>query len=288
MPPHFAADLQRSSPPPSGSPHGRAPTARMWRCRTCSPSRTVQRHRQRHRGSGRHGSRGGAWRPGPPPSCRCRTAATGSSRCSAARTGALPSPVLSGSPSRRPGGSTRCSPARPGESGQTAIIEMSQAAGLVLAGGAELNDPVAAGTAGVGELIEAAVSAGAQRLIVGCGGSATTDGGTGALSVLGDGGLLAGVELIVAYDVDVPFLEAAAEFRPPEGSHSLTSRPAPPAPRGHGRPLRGRLRHRRASARGRRSGGRTRRRTGGDRRETGVGFRPGRHVARPRRPPQNR
>ena len=44
----------------------------------------------------------------------------------------------------------------------TAIIEMARASGLVLAGGAEGNDPMAATTAGTGELIDAALDAGAQ------------------------------------------------------------------------------------------------------------------------------
>src|SRR5262245_12385551 len=46
----------------------------------------------------------------------------------------------------------------------TAIIEMARASGLVLAGGAEGNDPMAATTAGTGELIDAALVAGAKRI----------------------------------------------------------------------------------------------------------------------------
>ena len=61
--------------------------------------------------------------------------------------------------------------------GDTAVIEMAAAAGLSLVGGAEHNDAMSASTKGVGELIKAAVFAGAKRIIVGCGGSATTDGG---------------------------------------------------------------------------------------------------------------
>ena len=62
-----------------------------------------------------------------------------------------------------------------------AVIEMAEASGLELAGGPEGNDPVAATTTGTGELIAAAVEAGARRVLVGVGGSATTDGGLGAL-----------------------------------------------------------------------------------------------------------
>lgn len=99
-----------------------------------------------------------------------------------------------------------------------AVIEMSQAAGLVLAGGAGANDPLTATTRGVGELIMAALDAGARRIVVGCGGSATTDGGSGALSVMGLAERFAGVELVVACDVDAPFVEAARLFAPQKGA----------------------------------------------------------------------
>ena len=81
--------------------------------------------------------------------------------------------------------------------GRTAVIEMARASGLVLAGGPDGNDPLDASTVGTGELILAAVGAGARRVIVGLGGSATTDGGRGALGVV-TAGRLAGVELVVA------------------------------------------------------------------------------------------
>jgi glycerate kinase len=66
--------------------------------------------------------------------------------------------------------------------GQTHVIELASAAGLPLL--AEL-DPLHAHTAGVGELIGRALDAGARRIVVGLGGSASTDGGTGALAALG-------------------------------------------------------------------------------------------------------
>jgi glycerate kinase len=99
-----------------------------------------------------------------------------------------------------------------------AVIEMAEAAGLVLAGGAAGNDPLAATTRGVGELIEAAIAEGATHIVVGCGGSATTDGGEGAYRVLDDRACLAGVRLIVACDVRVGFLEAARVFGPQKGA----------------------------------------------------------------------
>lgn len=70
-----------------------------------------------------------------------------------------------------------------GRIGNTAIIEMAAAAGLPLIPG-QL-DPEGATTYGVGELIRHALSAGAKRLVVGLGGSATTDGGCGAAAALG-------------------------------------------------------------------------------------------------------
>ena len=55
------------------------------------------------------------------------------------------------------------------------VIESAAASGLPLAGGPAGNDPLAATTRGTGELIAAAVAAGARRVLVGVGGSATTD-----------------------------------------------------------------------------------------------------------------
>ena len=100
----------------------------------------------------------------------------------------------------------------------TAVIEMAQASGLLLAGGAEGNDPLRASTLGTGELIVAAMEAGARRIVVGVGGSATTDGGLGALRAIQSKGRLAGVELIVAHDVSTRFVDAASVFGPQKGA----------------------------------------------------------------------
>ena len=100
----------------------------------------------------------------------------------------------------------------------TAIIEMALASGLVLAGGAEGNDPLAATTAGTGELIDHALVAGAKRIIVGLGGSATTDGGLGALRAIKAPIRLRGVELLVACDVTTTFVDAAEVFGPQKGA----------------------------------------------------------------------
>lgn len=102
--------------------------------------------------------------------------------------------------------------------GRTAVIEMAQAAGLGLVGGPEGNDPVAATTAGVGELVVEAVRQGARRVVVGLGGSATTDGGEGAVAVVERAGLPRTVELVAACDVTTTFVEAARVFAPQKGA----------------------------------------------------------------------
>ena len=101
---------------------------------------------------------------------------------------------------------------------RTAIIEMARAAGLQLAGGPDHNDPMGATTTGVGELILQAVAAGARRIIVGLGGSATTDGGLGAVRAIGSPARLAGVELLIACDVETRFTDAAPVFAPQKGA----------------------------------------------------------------------
>lgn len=102
--------------------------------------------------------------------------------------------------------------------GSTAIIEMARASGLQLAGGADGNDPMNATTAGTGELIDAALTAGATRIVVGLGGSATTDGGLGALQAISAPARLRGVELLVACDVTTRFEDAAVVFGPQKGA----------------------------------------------------------------------
>lgn len=102
--------------------------------------------------------------------------------------------------------------------GSQAIIESAAVVGLSLVGGPELNHPLTATTTGVGELIREAVFAGAKRVIVGCGGSATTDGGMGAIEALEPVSRLAGVELIVAVDVQTYFNQAAVEFAGQKGA----------------------------------------------------------------------
>lgn len=106
----------------------------------------------------------------------------------------------------------------PGAGSATAVIEMAAASGLELVGGAAGNDPMAASTIGTGELIKAALDEGAKRIIVGLGGSATTDGGIGALEVIADDVRLRSTELLVACDVTTTFVFAAEVFGPQKGA----------------------------------------------------------------------
>ena len=178
--------------------------------------------------------------------------------------------------------------------GRTAVIEMAAASGLALVGGAEANDPVAASTVGTGELIVAALDVGARRVIVGLGGSATTDGGLGALRALHPLGRLKGIELVVACDSRVPFLDAADGLRAAEGRHARAGRAPAPAPRAPGAGVPRRARRRRARPRGGRGGRGPRRRPGGGRRRARERVRPrgrrggARRAARRRRPRDHR
>jgi glycerate kinase len=122
---------------------------------------------------------------------------------------------------------------------RTAYVEAAEACGLHLLGAdsppgaGDRRDPTVTTSYGVGELLGAAVSAGARRVVLGVGGTATNDGGAGLLAALGAGpedvlargglalaGLdpaaladladvrrwLAGVELVLAAATDVPLL----------------------------------------------------------------------------------
>ena len=132
--------------------------------------------------------------------------------------------------------------------GETAVIEMAAASGLMLVPAAARN-PLRTSSRGTGELIRAALDAGARRFILGIGGSATNDGGAGMVQALGvrlldlegreldgSGGDLARLERIdvsaldprlaecrieVACDVDNPLTGArgaSAVFGPQKGA----------------------------------------------------------------------
>ena len=122
----------------------------------------------------------------------------------------------------------------------TFLVEAAEAVGLGLLKPRE-RDPRQTGSAGLAELLHAALALGATRILVGLGGSATVDGGLGMLAGLGAAGsgrhrrgaarrarhrpragarLFAGVELSVLHDVDVPLCGpdgAAALFGPQKG-----------------------------------------------------------------------
>jgi glycerate kinase len=131
--------------------------------------------------------------------------------------------------------------------GATAIIEMAAASGLALVG--DQRDARRATTFGTGELVRDALDGGATRIVLGIGGSATTDGGAGALAALGARFLdrsgreldahpaaladldridttgldprLAATEFAIACDVDNPLLGphgAAAVYGPQKGA----------------------------------------------------------------------
>jgi glycerate kinase len=95
----------------------------------------------------------------------------------------------------------------------TAVVEMARASGLALVA---KNDPLRASTRGTGELIAAVLRGGASKVIVGVGGSATTDGGFAAAERLGWS--LAGADVTVACDVTTPFLDAATTYGPQKGA----------------------------------------------------------------------
>ncbi|MEO5966267.1 MAG: glycerate kinase [Candidatus Limnocylindrales bacterium] len=118
--------------------------------------------------------------------------------------------------------------------GTRAVIEMARASGLSLVAATE-RDPRGATTAGTGDLVRAALDAGVRELVLGIGGSATTDGGAGLLRALGGAvsddfgaldlaGLdprLATLRVQVASDVTNPLLGpigAAAVYGPQKGA----------------------------------------------------------------------
>ncbi|MBA3261268.1 MAG: glycerate kinase [Thermoleophilaceae bacterium] len=107
------------------------------------------------------------------------------------------------------------------DGGRTGIVEMARASGLGLVAEDE-RDAWAASTRGTGELIVAAVEAGAQRVIVTVGGSATTDGGAGALEALEEAGTT--IEMDVLCDVRTPFEDAPRVFGPQKGADAALIR----------------------------------------------------------------
>jgi glycerate 2-kinase len=104
-----------------------------------------------------------------------------------------------------------------GLAGKVALIDTAAASGLNLIAEAQ-RDAFAASTAGTGELIAAAVEAGARTVYLGVGGSATTDGGAGAIQAIKRAGGLRGARLTVLCDVRTPFQDAARVYGPQKGA----------------------------------------------------------------------
>lgn len=102
--------------------------------------------------------------------------------------------------------------------GRTGIVEAAQAVGLALVAPAE-RDAELASSAGAGRLVVAAARSGVQRILVAVGGTASTDGGLGAVTAIEASRGLAGVELVVLCDVDIPFELAAPLFAPQKGAN---------------------------------------------------------------------
>jgi glycerate kinase len=102
-----------------------------------------------------------------------------------------------------------------------AVLECAAASGLGLVAREE-RDAVAASTYGTGELIAHARRAGAELIYLGVGGSATTDGGDGAIQAIGEAGGLDGAQITVLCDVRTTFVGAATVFGPQKGADERT------------------------------------------------------------------
>ncbi len=112
--------------------------------------------------------------------------------------------------------------------GSTAIVEAAAASGLDLVAEDE-RDPETTSSSGTGELIAAAIEAGARRILVAAGGTATMDGGRGAIDALEGAGGVRDAALEVLCDTSVPFERAAEVFAAQKGASmeqlaGLTSR----------------------------------------------------------------
>src|SRR3954462_7501106 len=103
------------------------------------------------------------------------------------------------------------------EGGARAIVEMAAASGLGLVAEDE-RDAWAATTYGTGQLIHAAAEAGAAEIRVAVGGSATTDGGRGALEALDERGGIGDARVVVLCDVTTPWERCAEIYGPQKGA----------------------------------------------------------------------
>lgn len=106
------------------------------------------------------------------------------------------------------------------EDGRTAVVEVAAASGLTLVKEEE-RDAYAASSYGTGELIAEAIEAGAHTVLIAVGGSATTDGGAGAIEALHDAGVKPH-DLICICDTRTPFEAAPRTFGPQKGADPKT------------------------------------------------------------------
>jgi glycerate kinase len=104
---------------------------------------------------------------------------------------------------------------------RVAVVETAAASGLGLVDPSE-RDAVQASTFGTGQLIMAAIEAGADLVYLGVGGSATTDGGAGAIRAIREAGGLGDARITVLTDVRTPFEHAARVFGPQKGADERT------------------------------------------------------------------
>ncbi|MEV0685293.1 glycerate kinase [Nocardia sp. NPDC050378] len=98
-----------------------------------------------------------------------------------------------------------------------AVVEIAAASGITTPHVGP-RDPVTATTYGTGMLIADAARRGARHILVAAGGSATTDGGTGAIAAIEARGGLRGAALTVLTDVTTRYVDAARVFGPQKGA----------------------------------------------------------------------
>src|SRR3954468_16881786 len=103
------------------------------------------------------------------------------------------------------------------EDGRRAIVEMAEASGLGL-GAEDERDAWAATTYGTGQLIRAAAETNAEEIMVAVGGSATTDGGRGALEAVAELGGTGDARIVVLCDVTTPWERCAEIYGPQKGA----------------------------------------------------------------------
>jgi len=99
----------------------------------------------------------------------------------------------------------------------TALVGLAAASGITLSSATD-RDPVVADTYGTGLLIAEAVELGARHVVVAAGGSATTDGGRGAVAAIAESGGMRGARITVLCDVTTAFEDAAVVFGPQKGA----------------------------------------------------------------------